>query len=253
MIARITAYVAQLNSTLARVLVLLAVTGAFVLAAVQLTSANPSATAAEAVPAAAVAALPAPDSSTTAPASAAPVTGPAAVVPAEVYLVPLPFEPPTDRIWAHPLEGAIAAIRTGKSTETRDWVLPLMVKALNVPLRQARITGYSSRDADGGGPYTRWGTRTRWGICAADPRYWGPGSVIWMGDPVNQVLVVEDTGGAIKGEHRFDVCTGDDPASSARIGSRRANYVPLYRATPKRSWGHKPRNWSPPLPAECQQ
>ncbi len=165
------------------------------------------------------------------------------------YVIPLPCPPPADRIYGHALEGVIAFIRAGKSTETRDWVLPLLVKALSRPLRGAHITGYSSRDADGGGPYTRWGTRVRWGICAADPRYWGPGSVIWMGDPVNQVLVIEDTGGAIKGQHRFDVCTGDNPQSSAKIGRRRANYVPLYVAPPSSRWGTKPDNWRPPVPS----
>ena len=186
---------------------------------------------------------PVPASETGAPAA----SGPA--VPAESeYVVPLPCSPPADRIKDHPLEGAIAYMRAGKSTETRDWVLPLLVKGLATPMCEARVTGYSSRDADGGGPYTRWGTRTRWGICAADPTYWGPGSVIWMGDPVNQVLVVEDTGSAIKGKHRFDVCTGDNPESSAKIGSRHANYVPLYVAEPGRRWGNKPNNWRPPVP-----
>jgi 3D (Asp-Asp-Asp) domain-containing protein len=164
------------------------------------------------------------------------------------YKIPLPCPPPADRIKDHPLEGVIAFMRAGKSTETRDWVLPLLVKALATPMREARITGYSSRDGDGGGPWTRWGTRVRWGICAADPRYWGPGSVIWMGDPVNQVLVVEDTGSAVKGRDRFDVCTGDNPASSARIGFRHANYVPLYVAEPRSAWGDKPDNWRPPVP-----
>ncbi|HEY3396931.1 MAG TPA: 3D domain-containing protein [Armatimonadota bacterium] len=168
------------------------------------------------------------------------------------YTIPLPLDPPADRILGHPLEGVIAAMRSGKSTETRDWVLPLLVEALAKPMRDAHITGYSSRDADGGGPYTRWGTRTRWGICAADGRYWGPGSVIWMGDPVNQVLVVEDTGGAIKGQNRFDVCTGDNPASSARIGSRHANYVPLYVAPTRSNWGGKPDDWRPPVPANVR-
>jgi 3D (Asp-Asp-Asp) domain-containing protein len=173
-------------------------------------------------------------------------------VQVERYIVPLPFDPPADRIKGHPLEGVIAAMRTGKSTETRDWVLPLLVKALAEPMREARITGYSSRDGDGGGCYTRWGTRVRWGICAADPAYWGPGSVIWMGDPVNQVLVVEDTGSAIRGRDRFDVCTGDNAESSARIGTRHANYVPLYQAPTRSNWGDKPDDWSPPLPAECR-
>lgn len=168
------------------------------------------------------------------------------------YLLPLPFAPPANRIFGHPLEGVIAAMRAGKSTETRDWVLPLLVKALAEPMRRARITGYSSRDADGGGAYTRWGTRVRWGICAADPAYWGPGSVIWMGDPVRQVLVVEDTGSAVKGRDRFDVCTGDNPVSSAKIGSRFANYVPLYVSPPRRNWGHKPEGWRPPVPMSAQ-
>ena len=169
------------------------------------------------------------------------------------YKVPLPCEPPTDRIKDHPLEGYIAFMRSGKSTETRDWVLPLIVKALSTPMREANITGYSSRDSDGGGPYTRWGTRTRWGICAADGRYWGPGSVIWMGDPVNQVLVVEDTGGAVKGRDRFDVCTGDNPVSSSKIGRRHANYVPLYVAPTRSAWGDKPDDWRPPVPSSAKQ
>jgi len=172
--------------------------------------------------------------------------------PESEYLIPLPFAPPTNRIFGHPLEGVIAAMRAGKSTETRDWVLPLLVKALAEPVRRARITGYSSRDTDGGGFYTRWGTRVRWGICAADPAYWGPGSVIWMGEPVNQVLVVEDTGSAVKGRDRFDVCTGDNPASAAKIGLRFANYVPLYVSPPRRNWGNKPEGWRPPVPRSAE-
>jgi len=173
--------------------------------------------------------------------------------PPDGFLIPLPFDPPANRIKDHPLEGVIAFMRSGKSTETRDWVLPLLLKALVEPMREARITGYSSRDSDGGGSYTRWGTHVRWGICAADPRYWGPGSVIWMGDPVGQVLVVEDTGSAIKGRDRFDICVGDDSASSSRVGSRHANYVPLYIAPTTSRWGSKPDDWAPPLPAECHK
>ncbi len=170
--------------------------------------------------------------------------------PAEEYLIPLPIEPPADRIPHHPLESLIAQIRTGKVTESREWVLPLLVRSLNRPMQQARITGYSSRCPDGGGPRTRWGTRVRRGICAADPRYWGPGSVIWMGEPVKQILIVEDTGGFIKGLNRFDVCTGDDPVAARNIGRRMANYVPLYRVPPTRRWGRKPADWHPPLLTE---
>ena len=166
----------------------------------------------------------------------------------EEYLIPLPFEPPADRLPGHPLEGVIAQIRTRKLAEPRSWVLPLLVTALSRPLCRAAITAYSSRDADGGGAGTRWGTRVRRGICAADPHYWGPGSVIWVGDPVNEVLVVEDTGGLVKGPHRFDVSTGDDRAAAAALGRREANYVTLYRAPPTHRWGTQPEAWQPPLP-----
>lgn len=172
--------------------------------------------------------------------------------PAEQYVVPLPISPPADRIPHHPLESLIAQIRTGKVTESREWVLPLLVSSLAEPVERAGITGYSSRCPDGGGPRTRWGSRVRRGICAADPRYWGPGSAIWMGEPVNQVLIVEDTGGFIKGPNRFDVCTGDDPVAARNIGRRTANYVPLYRVPPTRRWGRKPADWHPPVLTEPQ-
>jgi 3D (Asp-Asp-Asp) domain-containing protein len=123
----------------------------------------------------------------------------------------------------------------------------MLVQALDNPLQRARLTGYSSRCPDGGGPRTRWGSKVRPGICAADPRYWGPGSVIWVGDPIREILVVEDTGGAIKGPHRFDVCTGDDPVAARRIGRRDANYVVLHRVPPQRSWGSRPADWHPPV------
>jgi 3D (Asp-Asp-Asp) domain-containing protein len=141
----------------------------------------------------------------------------------------------------------IAQIRSGKLQEKREWVLPMLVAGLDEPMQQARITAYSTRCADGGGPRTRWGTKVRVGECAADPRYWGPGSVIWIGDPVNQVMIIEDTGSAIKGPHRFDVSTGNDAAAARRIGVRRANYVVLHKVAPRRSWGACPADWHPPI------
>ena len=118
--------------------------------------------------------------------------------------------------------------------------------------RKAKVTAYSSRCPDGGGPRTRWGTRVRRGICAADPRYWGPGSVIWMDEPINSVLIVEDTGSAIKGRDRFDVSFATDAAACRRFGVRRLTYVPLYVAAPTRRWGTKPANWAPPASAVHQ-
>ena len=182
-------------------------------------------------------------------ASATPAPAAAAAPAEQEYLLPLPVEPPADRLPDHPLENLIAMFRAGKAHDGRDWVLPLLVSGLDKPVQEARITGYATTDGDGGGPYTRWGTRVRVGVCAADPRYWGPGSVIWIGDPINYLLVVEDTGGAIKGENRFDVATGDDSGASSRLGMRHANYVALYRAEPipARAWGQKPDDWRPPV------
>ncbi len=92
------------------------------------------------------------------------------------------------------------------------------------------------------------GSRDEGGICAADPRYWGPGSVVWIGPPINQTFTVEDTGGAVKGEDHFDMCVGTSHAACSKIGVRRnVEYVVLYRAAPRSRWGRRPSGYRPPL------
>ena len=147
----------------------------------------------------------------------------------------------------HPLLDLVRKTWAGAYGEQPAWRLPLLVNGLKQKPRTARLTAFSSRCADGGGPTTRWGTRVRYGICAADPSYWGPGSVVWVGGPVASVLIVEDTGGAVRGRDRFDVALGDDAAACGRFGVRRATYVPLYVAPTRRNWGDKPRGWHPPV------
>ncbi len=149
---------------------------------------------------------------------------------------------------SHPLFPVLKKMWSGEFGPQPTWRLALLYQGLQNEPRTAKVTAYSSRCPDGGGPWTRWGTRVRRGICAADSRYWGPGSVIWLGAPIESMLIVEDTGSAIKGPHRFDACFGADAAACSRFGVRRIDYVPLYIAPPKRRWATKPRGWLPPIP-----
>jgi 3D (Asp-Asp-Asp) domain-containing protein len=146
----------------------------------------------------------------------------------------------------HPLWKVVRKMWAGEFGQQPPWRLALLLQGLKHEPRTARATAYSSFCC-GGGTKTRWGTKPRPGICAADPRYWGPGSAIWVGEPVNSTLIVEDTGSAIKGPNRFDVCFGDDVAACYRFGVRDVQYVPLYRAPTKRRWPTKPADWTPPV------
>ncbi len=147
----------------------------------------------------------------------------------------------------HPLIPVVEGLLTGDWDKQPAWKLPMLVNGLQKDVEDCTITAYCSQCHDGGGRYTRWGSRTHRGICAADPRYWGPGSVIWIGAPVNEIVVVEDTGGAVKGPNRFDVCMEGNHEMCNVIGKRGATYVPLHRVPPKRRWGTKPAGWHPPI------
>jgi 3D (Asp-Asp-Asp) domain-containing protein len=146
---------------------------------------------------------------------------------------------------AHPLLPIVRKEASGAFGAQPPWRLHVLLKGLQRSPNSARCTAFSSRCPDGGGSRTRWGTRVRRGICAADPRYWGPGSVIWLGAPVEAVLVVEDTGSAVRGRDRFDVCFGDDAAACDRFGVRAVTYYPLHVVPPKSNWGTRPRTWRP--------
>lgn len=156
---------------------------------------------------------------------------------------------PWPQVWPHdhPLVPVIERVLEGDWRKQPAWKLPMLVNGLQKRPEECVITAYCSQCCDGGGRYTRWGSRVRRGICAADPRYWGPGSVIWIGPPVNEVVVVEDTGGAVKGPHRFDVCMEGNHEMCIRIGRTNTIYVPLYRVPPRRNWGTKPDGWEPPV------
>ena len=147
----------------------------------------------------------------------------------------------------HPLIPVVESILTSDFSEQPPWKLPMMVNALQKDVMDCTITAYCSQCPDGGGRRTRWGTHLRRGICAADADYWGPGSVIWVGSPINEVLIVEDTGSAIQGPDRFDVCMEGDHSMCGRVGKRAAIYVPLYRVEPRSNWGSKPAGWHPPI------
>ncbi len=156
---------------------------------------------------------------------------------------------PWPDVWVHdhPLVPVIERVLEGDWRSQPPWKLPMLVNGLQKQPEECRITAYCSQCCDGGGRYTRWGSRVRRGICAADPAYWGPGSVIWIGPPVNEVVIVEDTGSAIKGPWRFDVCMEGNHDMCRRIGRTDTICVPLYRVEPRRRWGDKPAGWQPPV------
>lgn len=148
----------------------------------------------------------------------------------------------------HILAGVIRKMWSGEFGDQPEWRLALLIQGLQHEPTTAKVTAYSTRCPDGAGPRTRWGTRVRRGICAADPRYWGPGSVVWVDAPLYNILIVEDTGSAIKGPHRFDVSFADDAAACRRFGVRKLTYVALHAVPPRRSWGTRPSSWTPPAP-----
>lgn len=156
---------------------------------------------------------------------------------------------PWPDVWdkGHPLAPVLSSVLSQEWWRQPDWKLPMLVNGLRKQPQQCRITAYCSQCCDGGGRWTRWGSRVRRGICAADPDYWGPGSVVWIGPPVNEVCIVEDTGSAIQGPHRFDVCMEGNHAMCIRIGVSRTIYVPLHRVPPTGCWGDKPHDWEPPV------
>lgn len=148
----------------------------------------------------------------------------------------------------HPLAEVVARVAAGEMGEQPAWKLPMLANGLRKQPLKCTITAYCERCPDGGGRITRWGSPIRRGEVAADPRYWGPGSVVWIGAPINETLVVEDTGSAIKGPHRFDVCATGNHTLCRTIGiQRNVTYVPLYRTPPYRRWGQKPKGWHPPI------
>jgi len=156
---------------------------------------------------------------------------------------------PWPTVWPaeHPLAPVVERVLEGNWEKQPAWKLPMLVNGLSKSPEEATITAYCSECANGGGKWTRWGSHVRRGICAADPDYWGPGSVVWIGEPVNQVYIVEDTGGAIQGPHRFDVCMEGAHEMCYQIGISKTIYVPLHRVPPTGRWGSKPDGWEPPV------
>jgi 3D (Asp-Asp-Asp) domain-containing protein len=147
----------------------------------------------------------------------------------------------------HPLADVVRRVIAGETGEQPPWKLPMLVNGLRKGPLDATITAYTEMDP-GCTTRTAWGSRVRRGIVAADRRYWGPGSVVWIGPPISETLIVEDVGSAIKGPHRFDVCLPGDLDGARAIGlQRHITYIPLHREPPRRRWSAKPKEWHPPV------
>jgi hypothetical protein len=64
-------------------------------------------------------------------------------------------------------------------------------------------------DGPGGGPVAAWTNQTLYGYhCAVSPGTIPLGTKLWIGAPVNRMLLAVDTGGAVNGLH-VDVCVPD--------------------------------------------
>ena len=80
---------------------------------------------------------------------------------------------------------------------------------------QGTVTAYAT-GADGGGVgnMTASGVRTHWGTVAADWRLYAPGTRLLIEGFPNDVFVVEDTGGAVRG-NIFDIWFPDLATATA--------------------------------------
>lgn len=84
---------------------------------------------------------------------------------------------------------------------------------------QATVTAYAA-GADGGnvGTMTASGTPAHWGTVAADWRLYPPGTRLQIEGFPNDVFVVEDSGGAVRG-NVFDIWFADLP-TAVSFGTR---------------------------------
>lgn len=98
----------------------------------------------------------------------------------------------------------------------------------------AKITAYCNKCDTSG--ITRSGKKLRENFIAADPRYWKPGTQIKLGYPINKTVTVEDTGGAIKGRHRFDVFikSNGNSCQCHKFGVKHVRYYVIKRSN--RNW-----------------
>jgi hypothetical protein len=96
-------------------------------------------------------------------------------------------------------------------------------------------------DGPGGGPTAAWTGQVLYGYhCATSPGTIPSGTKLWVGSPVNRMLLAVDTGGAVNGRH-IDVCVPDARAflNSGHIHGR-AKVWRLGRMTRAQA-----RSWKP--------
>ena len=99
----------------------------------------------------------------------------------------------------------------------------------------AKVSAYC-RGCDSSG-VTRSGKKfkdIKYAFCAADKAYWKPGTKIYF--PVlKKHYIIEDTGSAIKGKHRFDLFIGNHTKCKCNsFGIKRLQYQVVYIS--KRGW-----------------
>ncbi len=129
----------------------------------------------------------------------------------------------------------LAGAGTMRGYSSGEYLVPL-TPALAVPLAPAAppgarvisavVTGYAN-GSDGGavGTMTASGTQTRWGTVAADIRLYPFGTQLLVEGFEGTLFVVEDTGGAVRG-NIFDIWF-PDLATAAAFGTQRRRVTVL--------------------------
>lgn len=126
-------------------------------------------------------------------------------------------------------------------------------------VRRGNMTFYAPSwegDGLGGGSTTAWGiniTRDalRHHVIAADRRYYGPGSIVYIkaiknshgnivwppdGSP-GRLMIVADVGGAIKGPYRFDICVAGLWNRYRNVDAHHGGEVFVVYRVPIQRWG----------------
>lgn len=110
-----------------------------------------------------------------------------------------------------PLQELVERIENDPKAPEWKRTVAQRIRARQIGRFDAFLTAYctnSSADSTGGGPYAAWGgIPLRWGHAASDWRFLPKGAVLFIGPPVDAILIVVDNGPGVRGAGRLDICT----------------------------------------------
>ena len=110
-----------------------------------------------------------------------------------------------------PLQELVERIENDPSAPQWKRTIAERIRTRQIGRFDAYLTAYctdSSADSTGGGPRAAWdGIPLRWGHAASDWRFLPKGAVLFIGPPVDAILIVVDNGPGVRGAGRLDICT----------------------------------------------